>query len=223
MEWDRSPFPCQWWGTSIDDVAERPRVGTYGRYKFAALPPLPFEMRGGFEWLADAAPHNSHIGREKPAENQSSLKALRESATRLGVTLPESFLTFMGTPALQAKIRSTTDCFLDLCPALVRSPIGDGWLARFLADSQGCIFWYLFMIADGTDHAVVSSPGFYGTAGETWQEEEPDPNEIVFSEESFESFLCRFWLENEICFSKYNGTPMPAAGRTYLDRYRQRS
>lgn len=51
MRSEQSPFPLHWWGTGIDNVAERPDVGTYGRYKFALLPTLPFQMRGEFDWL----------------------------------------------------------------------------------------------------------------------------------------------------------------------------
>ncbi len=178
-------------------------------------------MRGEFDWLVHGSAHNSHIGREKADQNQLALKALKECANRWGITLPGPFLSFMETPALQEKFRSTTDCFLDVCRVLVRAPIGDGYLVRFLADSQGCVFWYLFIIADGADHAVVSSPGFYGAAEENWQDEAPDPSQIVFSEESFEAFLCRFWLENEICFSQYHGTPMPEPAKNYLDQYRR--
>jgi hypothetical protein len=91
-------------------------------------------------------------------------------------------------------------------------PIFVGYLVRFLADSQGCIFWYLYMTSDGGDHAVVASPGFYGTELEGWQDEKPNPDEIVFSAGSFEEFLCRFWLENEIRFSAYEKTTLPNAG-----------
>jgi hypothetical protein len=76
MQPDQSPFPCHWWGTSIDDVTDRSRVGTYGRYGVARLPRLPFRLRGDFYWLADASPHKSHIGLEKKQLNQVSLKAL---------------------------------------------------------------------------------------------------------------------------------------------------
>ena len=55
---------------------------------------------------------------------------------------------------------------------------------------------------------MVLSPGFYGTDAEQWQDEEPDSAEIVFIAESFEVFLCRFWIENEICFAEYDKTPM---------------
>jgi hypothetical protein len=49
----------------------------------------------------------------------------------------------MAAPALQERIRSNTDCYLDLYYEPLRSPLGGGYLVRFLADSQGCIFWYL--------------------------------------------------------------------------------
>jgi hypothetical protein len=111
---------------------------------------------------------------------------------------------------------------LDVCPALVRAPIADGYLVRFLADSQGCVFWYLFITPAGADLAVVSSPGFYGAEEEGWPYEAPNPSDLVFCEESFEAFLCRFWLENEICFSQYQKTPMPEPAKNYLEQYRGR-
>jgi hypothetical protein len=205
MQPSESPFPCHWWGTSLEDAGlgdVRPDVGTYGRYEFNRLPPLPFEMRGDFAWLTTAPAHDQSIGDEKAADNIQALVHLRESAKRLDLQLPQAFTTFMETPALHTRIQSNTDCFLDLCPDLIRAPIGGGYLIRFLADSQGCIFSYLYLTADGSDHAVVSSPGFYGTEAEQWQDEPPDPHEIVFSAESFEAFMCRFWLENEIWFAE---------------------
>jgi hypothetical protein len=218
-----SPFPCHWWGTGLEDAGlgdVRPDVGTYGRYEFDRLPPVPFEMRGDFAWLAAAPAHDHSIGDEKAAENARALQLLRESSARLGLRLPEAFIKFMETPALHERIRSNTDCFLDLCPEPVRSPIGGGYLVRFLADSQGCIFWYLYLTPDGSDHAVVSSPGFYGTEAEQWHDEPPDPSDIVFCAESFEAFMCRFWLENEIWYAEWQKTPMPDVGREYIERYR---
>ncbi|MCI0663193.1 MAG: hypothetical protein L0220_19170 [Acidobacteria bacterium] len=124
---------------------------------------------------------------------------------------------------MRARIRSTTDCYLDLCPEAIQSPIGGGYLIRFLADSQGCLFWYLYLTADGSDHAVVASVGFYGTEAEEWQEEPPDPSEIAFSAESFEAFMCRFWLENEIWFAGFEETPMLDACQHYIEQYRNKT
>jgi len=224
MQPDESPFPTYWWGTSLENVgleSVRPRVGTYGRYEFAQLPPVPFQMRGELDWLAAAPPHESNIGDERATENANALAALHASSEVLRLRLPAVFTKFMGTRSLQERIRSNTDCFLDLCPSPVHSPLGGGYLVRFLADSQACVFWYLYLTADGLDHAVVASPGFYGAEVEEWPNEEPDPRDIVFSAESFEIFLCRFWLENEIWFAAYEKTPMPDVGIAYIEQYRR--
>jgi len=220
-----SPFPCHWWGTSLSNSGlneARPDVGTYGRYEFARLPGIPFDLRGDFTWLAVAPVQVSHIGGELAAENAEALQDLRKASAQLGLPLPEAFVKFMRTPALHQRIRSNSDCYLDLCPSPVRSPKGDDYLIRFLADSQGCIFWYLYLTRDGRDHAVASSSGFYGTEEEQWQDEEPDPTEIVFCAESFEAFLCPFWLKNEIWFAEWQKTPMPSWGLTYIEQYRRK-
>jgi len=221
-----SPFPCHWWGFGLEiaglkDV--RPDIGTYGRYEFDRLPPVPFEMRGDFTWLVSAPARRDSIGRRFAAETATSMKLLRASANQLGLPLPDPFTKFMETPALQERIRSNTDCYLDLCPELISSPIGGGWLVHFLADSQGCLFWYLYLTANGSNHAVVSSPDLYSTPyeeGEEWEDEEPNPAKIVFCAESFEAFLCRFWLENEIWFAAAKNAPMPPGGREYVEGYR---
>src|SRR5262245_7014266 len=167
-----SPFPCHWRGISLEvaglgDV--RPDLGTYGRYDFGRLPPLPFTLSGDFAWLAKAPAQRHHIGKKYGAEIPNALQFLRASSKDMGLPLPDAFTKFMDTPALQNPIRSCTDCYLDLCPEPIRSPLGGGWLVHFLADSQGCMFWYLYLTADGSDHAVVSAPDFYSTAIE-WSE-----------------------------------------------------
>jgi hypothetical protein len=219
-----SPFPLHWWGTSLENVGldgARPPVGTYGRYDFAKLPPLPVELRGDFGWLADQPVHKQHsIADEKAEENADAIKELIAASSKTGVRLPPEFVRFMETPPLQQCVRSNTDCFLDLCPEPLRSPVGDGYLVRFLADSQGCVFWYVYITRNESDHAVLSSPDFYGTDEEQWQEEPPDPAALVFCAESFEAFLCRFWLENEIWFAEWQKTPIPQLGRLYIERYR---
>jgi hypothetical protein len=207
----------------------RPDVGTYGRYDFSRLPPLPFPMSGDFAWLAAAPKHRHNIGKKYAADNARALAFLRASADDSGVRLPEAFTKFIEAPALQERIHSATDCYLDLCPELIRSPLGGGWLIHFLVDSQGCLFWYLYLNSDGSDHAVVASPDFYSTPVETsedgesdpddWEDEEPDPAAIRFCADSFEAFVCRFWLENEILIAHSQKTPMPEGGRQYVEHY----
>jgi len=43
--------------------------------------------------------------------------------------------------------------------------------------------------------------------------------ELAFCAESFETFVCRFWLENEIWFAAFEGAPMLAAGVQYIKQY----
>lgn len=222
MKFEQSPFPSAWWGTSLDNVGlqdQRPLVGTYGRYAYAGLPELPVPLDGDFAWLTGSPVHEGHIGSERAVETAESLAGLVERCRADGVALPQSFLRFMRDADLQRRIRSNTGCFLDVVDAPVPSPVGDGVLVRFLADSQGCIFWYLYIPTGTLDHAVVATPEFYDPSGERLHDEEPDHGALVFSAESFEAFLYRIWIENEIWFSEYEGTVMSEAGRRYVDLY----
>jgi len=221
MERQQSPFPLGWWGTALGNLEDqRPYVGTYGRYEYANLPPLPALLEGDLGWLAHEPTHDRHIGEREATKNVEKIPKLLESCNCAGISLPRSFLKFIHDPQLQARIRSNTDCFLYLSPTAVQSPVGDGALVHFMADSQGCIFWYLYIPTGSSDHAVVASIDLYGPDAKEWNYGEPDPRAIVFVAESFEAFLWRFWIENEIFFSQDDGTPISKAGRQYLEQYR---
>lgn len=217
MQPNETPFRTGWWGQGLGDI--RPDVGTYGLYPFDPLPALPFELLGNFAWLREQPQQKSHISREKSADNKQSLISLIADAKKKRLELPSEFLLFFHSPDLQKRIRSCTDCFLDLSPICVPSPLGEGFLIRFLSDSQGCVFWYLYLQRPGLDHCVVASPDFYGAEEELWQEEPPDPSQIIFCEQSFEWFICRFFLENEIWFTGYEKRPLLPEHRKYLEQY----
>ena len=207
-------FKPAWWGTELPGA--RPRVGTYGRYS-GGLPPLPFDLRGDFQWLLSQPIRRDHINLEKAAENKSALANL--TARPHALRPPPEFLKFFSSPDLQRRIRSCTDCFLDLSPAYIQCPNDNGFLLRFLADSQGCLFWYLYQLPDIADHCILASANFFGTKDEDWEPQPPELDEIVFAEESFERFLCRFWLENEIWYCEYEKRPLPPEGRSYLEYF----
>ena len=215
MKLKQSPFPSGWWGTSLENIGlerQRPDVGTYGRYEQSNLPELPLSLNGTYSWLGETDTYAEHIGAERQAENAEGLPLLETTCKASGITLPPSFVKFFATPELHMHIRSNTDCFLDLAEQPTASPVGEGVLIRFLADSQGCVFWYLFIPAGLNDHAVVSSPEFYGPEADSHEHITCD--DIVFCEESFEQFICRFWIENELWFSEFDGTPMSDVGTT---------
>jgi hypothetical protein len=79
MHVNETPFRAGWLGQGLDDV--RPDVGTYGRYPHQDLPPLPFELRGDFEWLSGQPPRTDNIARERPPRMQRLFWRYR--ATRL--------------------------------------------------------------------------------------------------------------------------------------------
>lgn len=221
-----SPFPCQWWGIGLDRVGladVRPSQGTYGRYDSSLLPPAPADLRGDFAWLTSCPPCAANIAQERAAENAAALPRLRAAAGKARLALPRAFLTFVGDPALGGRVRSCTDCFLALDPEPSESPLGGGWLVRFLSDSQGCLHWYLYLAPDEPDHAVVCSPDVWSGSWEEVGEEAPDPAGIVFAAGSFEEFLWRFWVENEIWLAGYQKTPLSDPARAYVDVYRRRA
>lgn len=217
-----SPFPCHWWGLGLEDAGlgdARSDLSTCGRCRFERLPALPFDLRGDFAWLRSAPIQQENIGQDLEATNPDCLRRLQDAASRGGVSLPAPFTTFLTSKALWSRVRSNTLCHLSVCPDLVPSPIGSGFLVRFLADSQGCLFWYLHLSRDGSDHAVVSSPCFYGAPDEAWDDEPADASGIAFCAESFEEFMGRFWLENEIWFACHGKTPLTDAAREYVASY----
>lgn len=228
MQAERSPFPCAWPGIALEGVgidALRSRQGTYGLYAFEHLPSLPVALDGSFGWLA-SWPDAPEWGIDQEAGEATPAALAR--LTEAEADLPPPFVRFLSERTLQRKVRSITACYVSLSPVAVPSPIGGGRLVRFLSDQQGCMFWYLFLAPDG-DHAVVASPDFYGAPEEELEWEPADPRNLVFCAESFELFVCRYWLENEIGFAscyllpdQEPGMP-PAAAERYLAAYRQRA
>lgn len=218
MKAEDAPFPASWWGTGLASVgvAARPDVGTYGRYEFAELPPLPFPLSGDFAWLREQEPHEQWaITSDGTAERD--LPLLRAACEPGGPVLPESFVRFMADPELHQRVRSSTACYLDLDVGPVPSPTGKGVLVRFLADQQGCLFWYLYVTADGTQHAVVCTDDRYAYDTEPLM----GSGVIEFCAESFEAFICRYWLENEIFFAGDDEDEMPSVAAEYIERYRR--
>jgi hypothetical protein len=212
MQAQDSPFRPYWWAFGLESagVSARSEMGTYGRYEFEALPPIPRELTGDPAWLAaQPTPEEWSIGTKPVAE----LAELEAACVRLGLALPPAFLDFLRSPQLQSKIRSCTACYISVGPRPVPAPGVDGHLIRFLADQQGCLYWYLYVTA--TDHAVVSSADLYGGPWDDYV----DTGEIDFCGETFESFLYRFWLENEIWYAANDDTPMPTDAEEYIRRY----
>jgi uncharacterized protein (TIGR02996 family) len=230
-----TPFPAGWLSTDLGDYRPDPG-GTYGACAYASLPRLPVEsFRGDFAWLKSSPPWEriSHVNRQEWRRRvEEGVARVAAQARALGLPLPPEFGLFLGDPEFMCRIRSCTDCFFDATRRIVPSPRGeDGYLIRFYADSQGCGFWYLYLTPGGYS-CVVSSAALYG--GVVWagsedlagEEEEPPRDDLEGSTEfcapSFEAFLYRYWMENEIWYALHSDhTPLTPEQQAYVDHYRR--
>ena len=180
--------------------------------------PLPFKLDGSFSWLRALPMHKEHVGVMRRRRLQTQLKKVEAAAMQHDITLPPEFVAFMADVELQARIRSIIDCYLGMGTNLL--PLRDGYLLRFLNDSQGCAFWYLFLRPSSESHAVVICYDFFDA-------DDPDsadlaelhPKKFVFDSPTFETWLCRFWLENEIMFAHLDNTALPEVGEKFIRLY----
>lgn len=186
--------------------------------KVAELKELPYTIDGSLAWLAKTPRHVEWAIGDRSAEKlPSQLASMTASAARHGVTLPKEFVAFIGNPDLHARLRSVTACYLDVADTVL--PFANGYLVRFLADQQGCAFWYLFINNDGSGHCVVCSLEFFDAEETEDEAAELSEAEFQYEAESFEAFLVRFWLENEIAFAEFDSTPPPDVPPRFLELY----
>ena len=223
MNADQTPFRAGWW--SFDLGKYRACNGTYCFFPYESIPPLDQGLfRGEFQWLAELdAAHRTqqeiYDQDDTPHEQLAPrLEQLRAHAGQLGLSLPESFLKFMRSGALQDQIPSCTACYFKLGDQIVKSPAGDkGFFLRFLNDQQDCILWYLYLTPAG-GHCVVASPMALDEPDELPDSAEVIAQHIVYCAPTFEEFIYRFWLENTIWFALNEGGNLTEAQKLYLAR-----
>jgi len=175
--------------------------------------PLPFKLDGSFSWLRKFPLHKEHIGVLRQKKLQSQFKKIESVSLLSGIPLPPDFVSFITDIDLQAKIRSISDCYLDLAANFL--PLRDGHLLRFLSDSQGCAFWYLFLRPlELNGQAVVICYTYFDADDDDSEDiSKLHPRKFVFDSPSFESWLCRYWLENEIVYAYHDNTEPPDVGK----------
>lgn len=191
---NQTPFPAAWLSIEIKGYREQPQLlRTYHSFSFENLPPLPSELFGGdFEWLKKSELQPFDV--EETADLNSQIERLSASAAKLQLRLPNEFTRFMKSPDLPHRIRSCTGCFFELPEEIIESPAGaNGYLIRFLSDSQGCLFWYLYLNGVG-ESCVVASYELFGSKAdfELFGKEENDAgdeSDIFFCAASFEAFM----------------------------------
>lgn len=227
-----TPFKSGWYSFGLE--AYRPCNGTYCLYPYESLPPIPeSSLQGTLHWLE---PSDSDINRERQQYYSSPeaqtyttarLREIKASARQLGLSIPDTFLQLMAAPELLGCIPSCTGCYFELSEIAPCPGSEEGYIIRFLNDSQGCLMWYLYVTPYGDLCILVSY---------AWLDMLTDPQYNEISEEeaiegtyvcasTFETFLYRFWLENTIWYKHiwYKGQKsLTEEEERYLSHYLQR-
>jgi hypothetical protein len=205
-----------WFGQGLGEF--RPGQSTYECYPPEELPPIRVPLSGTFDWLRAAPEHERSIA-ANPGRTAAALDCLLTSHP---AGLSWEFVKFFRSPALWRRIRSCTGCYLRLDSAAVGIRDGSGVLIRFLSDSQDCKHWHLHISPCGKLHSVVATYRFTGSEQAHLKDALPHPKDITTCAESFEEFVYRFWLENELWFALHDRGSMPEGGEEYLAFYRSR-
>jgi hypothetical protein len=204
------PFPAIWIGGDLGDF--RQCDSTYCRYDYLSLPRLPtYLFDGSFSWLRrhpSPLTYDKRFAKGWSEQKRESWKekaervcpGLQRAAREYGTALPSVFIAFLLDVDLVTMIRSPTDCYFCLPEAVIPN-CGDegGHFVHFLSDSQNCYEWYLF-VDSSKRHCVVAS---YEDLSQTASPDglsEKNHQDIVYCGSSFEEFLFRLWIENEIWF-----------------------
>ncbi|GAA2332249.1 hypothetical protein [Dactylosporangium salmoneum] len=180
-----------WWGIGLGQY--RHTDHTYELYDADGLPQL--DVPAGYGWLESAEPHSHPMEVTKAPEEVVA-----------GLPLED----FFSRPDLQEAFASPTDCYWEVVESFTPEAFGDGArLVRFLADSQGCVFWYLLVNPGG-----VAGPVLAGFAEEY---------DLVQVAASFDEFLYRYWIENsawwEVVAECRSFTQLSPRVRDYLAHY----
>jgi hypothetical protein len=206
------PFRTVWVATDLGDF--RPCDSTYCRYDGLTLPSLPQHLfNGTYSWLrrhpspleydkrfAGAWGNDAAVWNDGAERNRTLLLS---AASACGITLPDAFMRFLFDRSLVTMLRSPTDCYFHRPVSVIESAGSvPGHFVHFLSDSQNCYEWYLFIDSKG-NHCVVATwemlnePSLPATFWDNRRDE------IVACADSFEAFIYRLWIENEIWFRDY--------------------
>ncbi len=215
------PFMPVWIGFNLG--AARPCDRTYCRYALDELAPLPGrKLDGTFHWLANA--DSAPAGRP-PGWIAKQRQALLAQTTNARVTLPKEFLAFMDNDGLISQFRSPTDCSFEYPRGLIprREDPGE-YFVHFYSDSQDCYHWYLHAGPHQNCTVVACTPMLDPNDDdldlEDLEEEDFEEPALFSCAPSFESFLHRLWLENEIYFRLADkDQPLSPEMQEYLQFY----
>ena len=210
-----------WVFSDIEGVREVEEGGTYYIFEYDKLPPIEINLDNEFNWLR---PHSEYLSEEDWSYDfKEQLEILQKDAKSKGLVIPKNFIEFMGTSDLLRRIRSNTDCYFELGDYIAEIPNTNGlYFLHFLSDSQYCRLWYLCLDKEG-NNCIVSSYKVYGHIEDPHEEEDDDDdNEYTvdyFCAPTFNDFIYRFWIENEIWFKIHEQQQLDEIEQRYVQYY----
>lgn len=209
-----SELPVTWSGGQPRTAADAAEVLKFAEWARRVAP-----LDGSLSWLT---PLDAHVRDEMEPhfadeESRDQLAArfdkTVEEARAGGFRAPAAFLKLMRSRELRRRAPSCSACYFDAPDCLVETGDG-GVLWRFLNDQQWCMLWYLYLGKDGGEAVVASWRALDVSEDETGEEEEeeevdvpdlgPGDPGIWVCAQDFETFLFRFWLENNVWFVKHD-------------------
>lgn len=218
-------LPKIWPFSKLPGYRESSKGATYSGFSYDALPSVTVDEH--FAWLKNEPVQHEWSLRDWNGTVAVDLQKIEAAA---GFALPPSFLTFLRSPDLHARIRSCTACYLEL-PEFVVPTAGaeEGHFIHFLSDQQWCLHWSLYLSATG-EQCVICSEEAYGFEAD--DQNAPDNQSkdqmqaidlikegVAFCAPSFSEFLYRFWIENEIWYNLNEGVPLTPIQQSYVDHY----
>jgi hypothetical protein len=213
-----------WWSFELPVYRPHPDPTTYSLFSYESLPPIRETLDPEYQWLrSQPVKERSLAGGGYSSGEKPDLGKLSAIAAQLDAVVPGSFTTFIASTELHERIRSCTDCYLDVADYAVRTKgTVEGYLIHFLSDSQWCVHWYLHVDHCGNDFVVASLDAYGFAAIATHESVEIDlaREAVWFCTPTFMEFIYRFWLENEIWFAlAMSGRALTAVEQAYVDHY----
>jgi hypothetical protein len=195
-------IPRLWQAIGVPGVQEH-GYATYSPLPLDAMPPLGRALDGTLDWLLDTGTYDPSLqrGPDDPAARDADAAGLQAIAPALSVT--RVFRRFIEDPEPRRHIRSATACYLDLAHFAVAVSDG-GVLIHFLSDQQWVLHWLLYLRPDGSEAVVVTPNPLGFDEGEGEPVRHVDLNDAAnwmsVCSDTFEEFLYRYWIENELFF-----------------------
>lgn len=203
---------------------------TYTAFRYDELPAITRDLDDELRWLcAEPIVSSSLAETTVPPVRAAKREQLTDLLRSHAIKLPPSFLNFIASDEPRMRIRSATDCYLDLADTVVPVDTG-GILIHFLSDSQFCFHWLLYTGPDG-EEAVVATVDPYGFVNPDCWDDETSVRSTFASDEVPEAFICaasfsefiyRLWIENEIWFRlELERRPLTEEQQEYAASYRK--